>query len=127
MKVLIVDDSRIMRRMISGAVSVLGYEILEAANGREALEVVRSNPSDLAAITMDINMPEMSGMECLEAIMGDDDISDIPVIMITTESEKEKTLEAIRLGARHYITKPFTPEDVTTRLMDVLGSDDEFS
>ena len=125
MKILIVDDSRIMRRIISGAAETLGYEVIEACNGKEALNVLADESEDIAAITMDINMPEMSGMECLDAIMSDERFSRIPITMVTTESEKQSTLTAIRKGAKHYVTKPFTPEDITTLLMELLGDDDD--
>ena len=68
----------------------------------------------------------MDGIECLRALKTDPRFAHIPVIMISAESEREILLEAIHLGARHYVTKPFTPEEVTTRLMEVLDIDDEF-
>ncbi len=126
MKVLTVDDSRVMRRIISGAAEVLGYTALEAANGKEALALLETEAGEVAAITLDVNMPEMTGMECLAALKADPRFAHIPVIMVTTEAEKDRILEAVRLGAKHYVTKPFTPEDITTRLMEVLGDDDEF-
>ncbi len=126
MKILAVDDSRMMRRIISGAAAVMGYDTLEAADGKEALEVLSAESPEVACITLDVNMPVMSGLECLESIMENDRFSKIPVIMMTTEAEKATMLRAVRLGARHYVTKPFTPEDLTTRFMEVLGDDDEF-
>ena len=126
MKLLIVDDSRVMRRMISGAAEVIGYETIEAGNGREALETLTTEAPQVAAITLDVTMPEMDGIECLRALKTDQRFAHIPVIMISAESEREILLEAIQLGARHYVTKPFTPEEVTTRLMEVLDIDDEF-
>ncbi len=126
MKLLVVDDSTVMRRMISGAAQIMGYEIIEAKDGREALEALETDAAHIAAITLDITMPEMDGIECLEIIKANPNFQHIPVIMVSAESEKESVLKAIRLGARHYVTKPFTPEDITTRLMEVLDIDDEF-
>lgn len=126
MKILAVDDSKLMRTIISGAAQVMGYETLHAGSGREALEILETESSNIAAITLDVNMPEMSGMECLEALKADPRFTDIPVIMVTTEAEKDTVMRAIRLGAKHYVTKPFTPEAITTRLMEVLDVEDEF-
>lgn len=127
MKVLIVDDSRTMRRIISGAVQTLGHEWLEAGNGLEALETLEREAADVGAITLDIAMPEMSGLECLEALKADERFADIPVIMVSAEAQKEILLQAVRLGAKHYVTKPFAPEDVTARLLEALEGDaDEF-
>ncbi len=126
MKILTVDDSRMMRRLITGAAETIGFTSVGAGTGQEALDVLEAESADIAAITLDINMPGMSGIECLRALKADTRYSEIPVIMVTTESEKETLMTAIRLGARHYVTKPFAPEDLTTRLMEVLDLDDEF-
>ncbi len=126
MKVLVVDDSRMVRRLIGGAAEVLGYEVIEAGNSRVALEMLEHEANEIAAITLDINMPEMNGLECLQALKANERFAQIPVIMVTSESEKRMILEAIRQGARHYITKPFTPDEVTKCLLDVIGDDDDF-
>jgi two-component system chemotaxis response regulator CheY len=126
MKILIVDDSRVMRRIIGGAAKVLEYDISQAGNGVEALEVLETEFASVDAITMDVAMPEMNGLECLEAIKADERFAKIPVIMVSAEGDKDTLLKAIRLGAVHYINKPFTSEDITSRLMEVLGVEDEF-
>jgi CheY-like chemotaxis protein len=126
MKILIVDDSRVMRRIISGAAQVMGLEVLEAENGRKALDVLAENYADIGIITLDIAMPEMNGIDCLEKMKSDDRFVHIPVIMVSAESESSMLLRAVRLGAKHYVTKPFTPEDITTRLMEFIDFDDEF-
>lgn len=126
MKILIVDDSRVMRRIIAGSAQVMGYEVLEAGNGREALDILETEAPNVIAITLDIAMPEMNGMECLEALKANERFAQIPVMMVSAESDKETLLRAIRIGAKHYVTKPFTPEDVTTRLMEMIGIEDEF-
>lgn len=126
MKILIVDDSRVMRRIIAGSVQVMGYEVLEAGNGREALDVLETKAPNVIAITLDIAMPEMNGLECLEALKANERFAQIPVMMVSAEGDKETLLRAIRIGAKHYVTKPFTPEDVTTRLMEMIGIEDEF-
>ena len=121
-KVLSVDDSGVMRRIIGRTVDVLGYGFLEAANGKEGLEVVAKNFRDIALIILDVNMPEMDGFEFLGRIKANEDYKSIPVMMLTTESERGKIIQAIKAGAVNYICKPFTPEDLTVKITDSLGT-----
>ena len=121
-KVLSVDDSGVMRRIIGRTVDVLGYGFLEAANGREGLEVLAKNHADIALIILDVNMPEMDGFEFLALINANPDYQSIPVMMLTTESERGKIIQAIKAGAVNYICKPFTPEDLTVKITDSLGA-----
>jgi two-component system chemotaxis response regulator CheY len=121
-KVLSVDDSGVMRRIIGRTVDVLGYGFLEASNGLEGLEVLARNHDDIALIILDVNMPEMDGFEFLAKIKANPDFKAIPVMMLTTESERGKIIQAIRAGAVNYICKPFTPEDLTVKITDSLGA-----
>jgi len=121
-KVLSVDDSGVMRRIIGRTVDVLGYGFLEAANGLEGLEVLAKNHADIALIILDVNMPEMDGFEFLDRIKANPDFKSIPVMMLTTESERGKIIQAIKAGAVNYICKPFTPEDLTVKITDSLGA-----
>jgi len=121
-KVLSVDDSGVMRRIIGRTVDVLGYGFLEAANGKEGLEVVAKNFRDIALIILDVNMPEMDGFEFLARVKASEDYKSIPVMMLTTESERGKIIQAIKAGAVNYICKPFTPEDLTVKITDSLGA-----
>ena len=121
MKILCVDDSNVVRKIVSGAVHALGYDALEACNGLEALALLETESTVVAAITLDVTMPVMSGMECLEALKANPRFADIPVVMMTAVADKESVLKAIRLGAKHYLPKPFSPEDVSVRLTHVLG------
>lgn len=120
-KVLSVDDSGVMRRIIGRTVEVLGYGFLEAANGVEALEVIAKNHADLALIILDVNMPEMDGFELLARIKADPVFKSIPVMMLTTESERAKIIQAIQAGAVNYICKPFQQEDLTVKIAESLG------
>jgi two-component system chemotaxis response regulator CheY len=120
-KILSVDDSRIMRKMISGAVASLGYEFLEAPSGDEALTVLRDHGDDVKLILLDINMPGMNGLETLEAIKADPTLSRIPVVMVTTEACRSMVIGAVKAGAANYVTKPFTQEELTTRMVESLG------
>lgn len=120
-KILAVDDSRMMLRLVRGAIEVMGYEPLEAPNGRAALELLEHHIGQVALILLDWNMPELNGFETLQALKSDPRLQGIPVMMVTTESEKQKVIEAIRAGAQHYLTKPFAQQDLVTRMMECLG------
>ena len=120
-KVLSVDDSGVMRRIIGRTVDVLGYGFLEAANGLEALDVIAKNFEDIALIILDVNMPEMDGFEVLRRVKADPKYKTIPVMMLTTESERTRIIEAIQAGAVNYICKPFQQEDLTVKIAESLG------
>lgn len=120
-KVLSVDDSGVMRRIIGRTVEVLGYGFLEAADGLEALNVIAKNSEEIALIILDVNMPEMDGFELLRRVKADPKYKDIPVMMLTTESERSRIIEAIQAGAVNYICKPFQQEDLTVKIAESLG------
>ena len=117
-KVLIVDDSNTMRKIVQRSLRQAGFEfekILEAGDGQEALGVLENEEVDF--ILSDINMPNMDGIEFLRQKKENDAIKDIPVVMITTEAGNDILGEAKSLGAKGAIKKPFTPDQV----QDVLG------
>jgi two-component system, chemotaxis family, chemotaxis protein CheY len=120
-RVLIVDDSSVMRKIVERALRQAGLELKEvheAGSGVEAIEVLRSRPVDL--ILSDINMPAMDGLEFLRQIRAQNLASGVPVVMITTESSEEHVKQAIQSGARGYIRKPFTPEQVKERVLPLV-------
>ena len=124
--VLIVDDSNSMRAVIKKIISISGFKIdqcVEAGNGKEALEALTDNWVDV--IVSDINMPEMNGFELLKSLKEDDLLKNIPVILITTESSEERMQDAFNLGAKGFIKKPFTPEEVKKILYEVIGVSNE--
>ena len=121
MKILSVDDSAIIRKIIRGTTEVLGYEFLEAANGEEALSVLQNEHDNVSLILLDWNMPVMDGFSTLKAVKSDARFSGIPVMMVTTEGEKNHVVQAIKAGATHYLIKPFTPEDLMTHMMECIG------
>ena len=123
MKILSADDSMIMRRIIKGAVDVLGYDFIEAVDGIDALEKIEANYQDLDLILLDWNMPGLDGFSVLQKVKADARFSHIPVAMITTETEKAKIAEAIRNGAINYIMKPFSQEDLASKILESLGVD----
>jgi len=120
-KVMVVDDSATMRRIIKGILYQIGFNnVVEADDGTTALELLRKQKVDL--IISDWNMPKMPGIELLKAIRSDESLKDIKFIMVTAEAQKESVLEAIRNGVNQYIVKPFTPETLREKLEKVLGS-----
>lgn len=120
-KVLIVDDSSTMRKIVARSLRQAGLDfesILEAGDGQEALQVLEGAKVDI--ILSDINMPNMNGVEFLREKAEKDAIKDIPVVMITTESGSDILAEAISLGAKGSIKKPFTPDQVNETLGALL-------
>ena len=116
MRALIVDDSRAMRLMIGRIMGELGFETVEAANGKDAMQTIASAGS-LDVALVDWNMPEMNGYEFLCALRAGSVQADVPVIMVTTETETSQIVKALEAGANEYVMKPFT-KDV---LRDKLG------
>ncbi len=109
MKLLIVDDSSMMRTTIENHLRAYNFQIVgKASNGEEALKLVTLHKPDV--ITLDITMPKMNGIECLEEIMKI--APETRVMIITALSDKYTGLEALKKGAREYLNKPVTPEDL---------------
>ncbi|MEO5332340.1 MAG: response regulator [Magnetococcus sp. YQC-5] len=100
---------------------MVGFEVLEAENGEVGIKVLEKHGPEVALILLDWNMPGMNGLETLKMIKADDRWSHIPVMMVTTEGEKDYIVKAIQAGAIHYQTKPFTQEEMATRIMEALG------
>ena len=120
-KILSVDDSATMRRIVGRVVATLGMGLLEASNGLEALAVLEQESADIALVILDVNMPEMDGHETLLAIKKDPRFQSIPVMMLTTESERSRILGFIHDGAANYLVKPFAPDDLTAKVAACLG------
>jgi two-component system chemotaxis response regulator CheY len=122
-KALVVDDSRAMRRIIAKYLQDLGFEVHEAASGLEALVSAPKIPG-LGLILLDWNMPEMDGRELLQRLRQDSDFADIPIMMVTTESEMEQVEVALESGASEYLMKPFDRKALLEKLL-LLGFDPE--
>jgi two-component system chemotaxis response regulator CheY len=121
-KALIVDDSSVMRKIVERSLRQAGLDIssvIEAGNGAEALGMLDDNPVDL--ILSDINMPVMDGLEFVRQVQTIDRLRNIPVVMITTEGSESNVVQALSLGAKGYIRKPFTPDQVKEHVLPVLG------
>ncbi|MGA2960122.1 MAG: response regulator [Candidatus Korobacteraceae bacterium] len=120
-KALIVDDSSVMRKIVERSLRQAGIElsgVVEAANGVEALAVLGRTKVDL--ILSDINMPVMDGLEFVRQLQGVKEAKNIPVVMITTEGSESNVMQALSLGAKGYIRKPFTPDQVKEYVLPVL-------
>ena len=116
--VLIVDDSRTMRKMLAGALTEVGIDVAgNAGNGIEALELLKTVKPDL--ITLDITMPEMDGLEALRKIK--DQYPDQKVLMVSAAGQKDKVLEALKLGALDFIHKPFEQDNIIKTIQKVLA------
>ncbi len=121
-RALIVDDSSVMRKIVERSLRQSGLElaqVFEAGNGAEALGVVTQNRLDL--ILCDINMPVMDGLEFIQQLSGIENAQGVPVVMITTEGSESHVVKAISCGARGYIRKPFTPDQVKEHLIPILA------
>jgi len=120
-RALIVDDSSVMRKIVERSLRQAGLElekVVEAGNGAEALAVLGKGPVDL--ILCDINMPIMDGLEFVRALQTVEEAKATPVVMITTEGSETHVVQALSAGARGYIRKPFTPEQVREHVLPLV-------
>lgn len=120
-KVLIIDDSAVMRKIIQRNIQQSGLivdEFVEAGDGREGLEKATSHNIDL--ILCDWNMPNMTGIDFVKALRGSGQKNNVPIVMVTTEGSEAKVEEAKNSGANGYLTKPFTPEQLKSKLGNFL-------
>ena len=118
MKALVVDDSAVMRKVLIGALGRVNIDqVDQAADGREAVEAAKA--TDYGLILMDWNMPNMLGIDAVKAIreLG----KTMPIIMVTTEAEKSRVIEALKAGANNYVIKPFEPATIVSKIQEVLG------
>ena len=113
--VLIVDDEPRMIRFIRMNLELERYRVAEASNGLEALDQVRDQLPDL--VILDVMMPELDGFETLALLR---EISTVPVIMLTVKADEDDRVRGLELGADDYITKPFSPRELTSRVRAVL-------
>ena len=119
MRALVVDDSRAMRLILRRMLREVGFEVFEASNGREALEVLQEiGKPDL--ILVDWNMPEMNGFEFICAVRANQSFDNILMMMVTTETEMTQVVKALDAGVNEYVMKPFTKEVILEKL-DLMG------
>ena len=119
MKALVVDDSRAMRTILRGHLQDAGFSVVEAADGRQALDELKKTGSlDLALV--DWNMPVMNGYDLVCTVRSQSQYDRMAIMMVTTESEMSQVQKALNAGANEYVMKPFTPEILREKLL-LLG------
>lgn len=119
MHALVIDDSRALRRILGDMLKQLGFTVAEAGHGREGLAVLQASaPPDVVLI--DWNMPEMNGLEFVQAVRADARWAGLPLMMVTTETELSQMATALDAGANEYVMKPFN-KDVIADKLAILG------
>jgi two-component system chemotaxis response regulator CheY len=119
MRIFLVDDSRTMRNIEKGVLKALGeHTYAEAGDGTEALIGIAAAPAPFDLMLVDWNMPRMDGLTLVTRIREKDKTT--PIIMVTTEAEKERVIVAIKAGVNNYVVKPFTPESLLERVRQTL-------
>jgi two-component system, chemotaxis family, chemotaxis protein CheY len=119
-KALVVDDSRTIRRLLAATLEEIGFEVLEAENGRDALDVLEAEKSTVPLILLDWDMPEMNGLEMLKRLRQHPEFSSMVVVMVTAQADMEHIVEALDAGANEYVMKPFT-KDVLLGKLELTG------
>ena len=124
MRVLVIDDSRTVRIIIRQALAEAGLNVIEAANGRDGLDQLRAH-DDVELVLVDWNMPEMNGLEFVQAVRAERSYDPVRIMMVTTETEQEQVVRALNAGANEYLMKPFTKEVLVAKLslLDAFGGD----
>jgi DNA-binding response OmpR family regulator len=117
-KILTVDDSKTIRMIVKKAFKPYNCELFEGENGVEGLAIAAKEMPDL--IILDITMPVMTGIEMLGKLKAENDLKDIPVIMLTAESGKENVMQIVKMGVKDYIVKPFKGEQLIARAKNIL-------
>ena len=116
-KILIADDEARMRKLVHDFLARAGYEVLEAADGEEALDLFYSN-KDIALLVLDVMMPRLDGYSVTKEIRK---VSRVPIIMLTAKSEEQDELQGFELGVDDYVRKPFSPKVLVARIEALLG------
>ena len=119
-KILMVDDSSMIRLIVSKAAAKAGYEVVSATNGQEGLEQLSIHP-DIDLVLSDINMPIMGGMEMIEQIRENKTTKYLPIVMLTTESKDELKQQGRELGVKAWMVKPFNEKTFLKAMMKIIG------
>ncbi len=115
MKVLVVDDSKSIRQIERRYLGEMGYSVVEAANGEEALKALEENP-DIGLVLLDWHMPVMNGYEFLKKMRATPKWNHIKVMMVTTENQQKSVIDAVMAGANEYLMKPFDQEMLENKI-----------
>ena len=119
-KALVVDDSKAVRMILAKTLKELGFEVREAANGREALEVIEVEKTAVSLVLADWNMPEINGLELVKQLRQKPELAALKVVMVTTETELNQMVAALEAGANEYVMKPFT-RDILVEKLQLAG------
>lgn len=119
-KVLIVDDSRTIRQQVSFTLTKGGFDVVEAVDGKDGIDKLKTN-TDVAVVISDVNMPNMNGLEMVEAIKADAAMPHPPIVMLTTEGSGELIDRAKKAGAKGWLVKPFKPEQLVAVVTKLAG------
>ena len=118
-KILAVDDSRSVRKLVEFTLKNGGFQVTTAEDGQEALEIMTRDLFD--AVILDINMPRIDGFELLRRMKANDALVSVPVVMLTTEGQEQDKEQATMLGAAAYLVKPFKPTSLLALVNEVLS------
>ncbi len=118
-KILIAEDERDIRDLITFTLGFAGFEVVAAANGEEAVNLARQEIPDL--ILMDVRMPRMTGYEACALMKADAKLKDIPVIFLSAKGQDSEIQTGLQAGAADYLLKPFAPDQLTERIQAVLA------
>ncbi|MBU0509285.1 response regulator [bacterium] len=121
MAILSVDDSTTIRRIVKRSVDEMGMEVLEAADGAQALKLLEEKTADIQLVILDWNMPGMTGLDVLKTIKADPRYKNIVVMMLTSEADQNCVVEALKAGAQNYLTKPFDGKMLALKIQESLG------
>ncbi|WP_433210128.1 response regulator [Dactylosporangium sp. CS-047395] len=121
MLTMVIDDSRAMRMILKRIVAQLGFDVVEAGNGQEAMDYLKTNvlegDGEVPGLALvDWNMPEMNGLEFVTAVRAEPRLRGMTLMMVTTESEQSQIVRALASGAHEYVIKPFTPDAIIDKL-----------
>jgi two-component system chemotaxis response regulator CheY len=119
-KAMVVDDSRTIRMILRRILTEIGFEVCEAGDGREALQLIEANKAAVTLVLADWNMPEMNGFELLKQLRHDPELASLKIVMVTTEAELGHMASALEAGASEYVMKPFTREILKEKL-EMIG------
>lgn len=120
-EVLVVDDSKVMRDMIAACLGPdAGLTITQAASGLEAIERLSLQPFDV--LVLDLNMPDIGGLEVVEFVRSQDKLAKLPILIVTTRAEDDSRAKILAAGASRYLTKPFAPQAILAEVQALLGT-----
>ncbi len=118
-KILIAEDERDIRDLITFTLSFAGFEVVAASNGEEAVNLAKQEAPDL--ILMDVRMPRMTGYEACELLKADANLKNIPVVFLSAKGQDFEIQAGLQAGAVDYLLKPFAPDQLTARIQSVLA------